>query len=225
MVLDMQTEKAAFEQRKLLDRIIKTDVKAFKSELKKAIGSGFDINREIYMTGEQSKRVRVFNLLYLALTTKEALNSGVVECLLDYGANPNANKNGYTPLFICAYRGIPTHITQRLIEAGAEVNAFSEPCKATPFSITCEQYIERYQYYFNMWNFEKARETDYENLKLLLEHDADPYLCDTWLRKRYFSKRESEKAERQKFLKQFIHHWMALQTESKVNLSNFEYEL
>ena len=33
MVLDMQTEKAAFEQRKLLDRIIKTDVKAFKSEL------------------------------------------------------------------------------------------------------------------------------------------------------------------------------------------------
>ena len=118
----------------------------------------------------------------------------------------------------------PTQLLQKLIDLGADVNAQSLPAKSTPFSTACTQYIDRHQYYFG-WNFEKTRQTDLANLKLLLEHGADPYLCNKWMNVRYSSKSEPEKASRQKYITQYINMFQELKETSNAPQAMYEYEL
>lgn len=227
MADDILTEQKLFGIRLRLSTLIEheNDVKGFKRELLKAIDKGLDVNRQkYYRTGRPEDYLVFAPLLYQVITSKPAVRDGLPELLLDLGADPNAVEHGVPMLCVCADRGAPTQLLQKLIDFGADVNAQSLPAKSTPFSTACTQYIDRHQYYFG-WNFEKTRQTDLANLKLLLEHGADPYLCNKWMNVRYSSKSEPEKASRQKYITQYINMFQELKETSNAPQAMYEYEL
>ncbi len=77
----------------------------------------------------------------------------MVQDYLDLGDDPNEMRNGYTPIMIAALKG-PLEVAKRLLEGGADVNAFSSAGWSALMFASCAG--------------------DNEMVQLLLDNGADP---------------------------------------------------
>ena len=140
-------------------------LETFENTLKAAIAAGYSINYKDEESGD--------TLLNSSLDYDYAVDSGIPDMLLDYGACPNIyDIGGYYTLDWAIGRMRPLKLIEHLISAGAEVNAVDFG-GLTAFNSAALMYIycpdsEDQQYALDV-------------VKLLMEHDADPYLCTKWL--------------------------------------------
>lgn len=220
--MDLEQESKIYETRRRLEDLIVSAPEKFKEQLLREVDKGFDINREIFWYKDSpGRQFRFNNFLFRAVDARKQVEAGLPELLLGLGANPNATKDGYTPLYISAHRGAPSEVLRKLIDAGADINA-CPPKGMTAISMACTQYISRFQFYFNMWNFEKARQDDLDNIVVLLKAGANPYLDLGWYKKR----KDKDEAQRQRYLKDYINNFLELKKElNSKDSQTYEYEI
>lgn len=136
----------------------------FESALKAAIAAGYPIDYKDEESGD--------TLLNSSLDYDYAVDNGISDMLLDYGACPNIyDISGYYTLDWAIVRMRPLKLIEHLISAGADVNAV-DFSGLTAFNSAALLYI----YCPNSEDQEYALDV----VKLLLSRSADPYLCNYW---------------------------------------------
>ena len=113
------------------------------------------------------------SLLLYSLSCKAAVNRGIVNTLIELGADVNiVDDCGNTPLHEAVYYRCPIDVIASLITAGSDVNAKNEK-GMTPFAWAAKYGIfEKYDNNNTNYGMQVA--------ELLLKHGAYPYLCDEW---------------------------------------------
>lgn len=113
------------------------------------------------------------SLLSYALSRKVAVNRGIVNALIELGADVNiVDDGGNTPLYEAVYYKCPIDVIASLITAGSDVNARNKQ-GMTPFAWAAKYGIfEKYDNNNTNYGMQVA--------ELLLRHGAYPYLCDEW---------------------------------------------
>lgn len=113
------------------------------------------------------------SLLLYSLSCKAAVNRGIVNTLIELGADVNiVDDCGNTPLHEAVYYRCPIDVIASLITVGSDVNAKNEK-GMTPFAWAAKYGIfEKYDNNNTNYGMQIA--------ELLLKHGAYPYLCDEW---------------------------------------------
>ena len=115
------------------------------------------------------------SLLSYSLSCKVAVNRGIVNTLIELGANVNiVDDCGNTPFHEAVYYRCPIDVITSLITAGSDVNARNKQ-GMTPFAWAAK---------YGIFGKYDNNNTNYgmQVAELLLKHGAYPYLCDEWNR-------------------------------------------
>ena len=140
------------------------DIVIFENDLKNAIELGYSIDCQDEYSNE--------TLLLASINCENAVNIGIPDMLLDYGANPNICDSDYrSPIDNAVYRLCPISLIEHLIVSGAKINAIDAE-GLTLFNNVAVIYIYSQE--------EKDRQYWIDVAKLLLKHGANPYLCTDW---------------------------------------------
>lgn len=143
---------------------IESFLKTFENALKDAIALGYPID---YQDEEDEDTLLISSLDYDC-----AVEAGICDMLLNYGANPNVcDVNHYYPLDLAIDKMRPLTIINHIIDSGANVNAVDND-ELTAFNSAALLYI--------YCHTEADQDYALDVIKLLIDRGADPYLCFEW---------------------------------------------
>lgn len=142
----------------------------FERKLEKALAHGFPID---FQNGDNWMYGDGWTLLKIACYDK---NDTAIDLLLSHGSDPNAvDRKGNSALDWVLFGTYSLELAEYFIKAGANVDAKNQHGR-TAFNRAATRYI------YN--NNEKIRERMYTIMKFLLEHSANPCLCNWWTKLR-----------------------------------------
>lgn len=142
----------------------------FERKLEKALAHGFPID---FQNGDNWMYGDGWTLLKIACYDK---NDTAIDLLLSHGSDPNAiDRKGNSVLNLVLFETYSLELAEYFIQLGANVDAKNRQGQ-TAFNRAATRYI------YN--NNEKIRKCMYTIMKFLLEHSANPCLCNWWTKLR-----------------------------------------